>query len=130
MDKNLMVVVHQAQRKSREGEQEGSRRPIGEGERAMGRTLTPQTPVLIRMRRRMTSTVKVRKRGRISTVERRKGKIKRYEPSDDNESDTDSDLEVIRPLDDFFTKAVDYMTYRLRNKDSEYNSRVAQKIIK
>lgn len=60
----------------------------------------------------------------------RKGETRRYDLSDDDESDTDSDLEVIRLLKDLLTKAVDYRTHRVRNQDSEYTSEVTQKITK
>lgn len=37
---------------------------------------------------------------------------------------------VIQPLNNSFTKVVDYKNCRLRNRDSEYNQEVAQKITK
>lgn len=40
------------------------------------------------------------------------------------------DLEVTQPLNYMCTKMVDYRTYMLGNRDSEYNYEVAQKITK
>ncbi|CAN8075924.1 unnamed protein product [Agarophyton chilense] len=64
-----------------------------------------------------------------SSKKTRKGK-KRYNEWPDSESDTEMDLEVHQPLNDMFTKAVDYRTYRLINKSSEYTQEIAQNITK
>ncbi|CAN8069191.1 unnamed protein product [Agarophyton chilense] len=40
------------------------------------------------------------------------------------------DLEVHQPLNNMFTKAVDYRNYRLINKSSEYTQEVVQKTTK
>lgn len=65
---------------------------------------------------------------RRKVMKNRKGKTKRYDSSNDNESDTLLDLEFILPLNDLLTKAVEYRNYRLRTRDSDYTSQVAQKI--
>ena len=59
----------------------------------------------------------------------RKGKPKRRGDSE-SDSDCETDLEALEPLNDLFTKAVDYRTYRLENRNAAYTSSVAQKITK
>ena len=49
---------------------------------------------------------------------------------EDEEDLTYPGLKVIRPLNDHFTRALSYKTYRLRKKDNSYNDEIAQGLSK